>query len=98
MEFSHFKMFQSFESITSDIKNYDERLLCGFVARGKYNDVHKCLSEGANPTKVANFCGRTAIGLAALLGEAEILDLLLQSCEHHRQLLDRESEGKSFCN
>lgn len=58
----------------------NERLLAA-VHNGNYEDTLSCLMQGAKATSVSYSCGRTAVGSAALLGDSEILQLLIQSCE-----------------
>lgn len=58
----------------------NERLLTA-VHNGNYEDTLSCLMQGAKATAISYSCGRTAVGLAALMGDSEILQLLIQSCE-----------------
>nr|XP_014096149.2 ankyrin-2 isoform X1 [Bactrocera oleae] len=58
----------------------NERLMTA-VQTGNFHGVLDCLMEGARATIVSTSCGRTAVGTAALVGDAEILELLIQSCE-----------------
>ncbi|XP_065358191.1 ankyrin-3 [Calliphora vicina] len=58
----------------------NERLLAA-VHNGNYEDTLSCLMQGAKATSVSYSCGRTAVGLATLMGDPEILQLLIQSCE-----------------
>ncbi|XP_023170686.2 ankyrin-3 [Drosophila hydei] len=62
--------------------SYDlnERLLSA-VHSGDFGQALDCILEGAQATYVSATCGRTAVGTAALLGDAELLELLVQSCE-----------------
>lgn len=62
--------------------SYDlnERLLTA-VHSGDFGQALNCIIEGAQATYVSSTCGRTAVGTAALLGDAELLELLIQSCE-----------------
>lgn len=62
--------------------SYDlnERLLTA-VHSGDFSQALNCIIEGAQATYVSSTCGRTAVGTAALLGDAELLELLVQSCE-----------------
>lgn len=62
--------------------SYDlnERLLSA-VHSGDFGQALDCIIEGAQATYVSSTCGRTAVGTAALLGDAELLELLVQSCE-----------------
>ncbi|XP_034097383.1 LOW QUALITY PROTEIN: poly [ADP-ribose] polymerase tankyrase-2 [Drosophila albomicans] len=62
--------------------SYDlnERLLSA-VHSGDFGQALNCIIEGAQATYVSSTCGRTAVGTAALLGDAELLELLVQSCE-----------------
>ncbi|KAM8716927.1 hypothetical protein ACLKA7_003747 [Drosophila subpalustris] len=62
--------------------SYDlnERLLTA-VHSGDFGQALNCIIEGAQATYVSSTCGRTAVGTAALLGDAELLELLVQSCE-----------------
>ncbi|KAH8409445.1 hypothetical protein KR222_005505 [Zaprionus bogoriensis] len=62
--------------------SYDlnERLLSA-VHSGDFGQALDCIIEGAQATYVSSSCGRTAVGTAALLGDAELLELLVQSCE-----------------
>ncbi|XP_037809958.1 ankyrin repeat, PH and SEC7 domain containing protein secG isoform X1 [Lucilia sericata] len=58
----------------------NERLLAA-VHNGNYEDTLSCLMQGAKATFISYSCGRTAVGLATLMGDPEILQLLIQSCE-----------------
>lgn len=62
--------------------SYDlnERLMSA-VHSGDFGQALDCILEGAQATYVSATCGRTAVGTAALLGDAELLELLVQSCE-----------------
>lgn len=62
--------------------SYDlnERLMSA-VHSGDFGQALNCILEGAQATYVSATCGRTAVGTAALLGDAELLELLVQSCE-----------------
>lgn len=66
------------------------------IESGRYENVLKYLMEGARATKISASCGRTAVGQAALLGDAEILELLLQSCEEPDLDLFRNSKNFLF--
>ncbi|ALC38245.1 CG9121 [Drosophila busckii] len=72
--------------------SYDlnERLMTA-VHSGDFADALNCIIEGAQATYVSSTCGRTAVGTAALLGDAEILQLLIQSCEEPQ--LNRFHQG-----
>ncbi|XP_061397142.1 ankyrin-1 [Musca vetustissima] len=58
----------------------NERLLTA-VHNSNYEETLSCLMQGARATFISYSCGRTAIGSAALMGDTEILQLLIQSCE-----------------
>ena len=58
----------------------NERLFAA-VHNGNYEDTLSCLMQGAKATSISYSCGRTAVGSAALMGDPEILQLLIQSCE-----------------
>ncbi|KAH8319007.1 hypothetical protein KR067_003754 [Drosophila pandora] len=62
--------------------SYDlnERLLTA-VQRGDFEQALGCIMQGAQASYVSPSCGRTAVGTAAILGDAELLELLVQSCE-----------------
>ncbi|EDW54328.1 serine/threonine-protein phosphatase 6 regulatory ankyrin repeat subunit A [Drosophila sechellia] len=62
--------------------SYDlnERLLTA-VQSGDFEQALGCIMQGAQASYVSPTCGRTAVGTAAILGDAELLELLLQSCE-----------------
>ncbi|EDW78177.2 uncharacterized protein Dwil_GK24150 [Drosophila willistoni] len=62
--------------------SYDlnERLVTA-VQSGDFDEVLSCIMQGAQASYVSPNCGRTAVGTAALLGDAELLELLIQSCE-----------------
>ncbi|KAL9928422.1 uncharacterized protein ACN427_005851 isoform 1-T1 [Glossina fuscipes fuscipes] len=66
----------------SYISAYDlnERLLTA-IHSGNYDDTLSCLMQGAEASNISLTCGRTAVGTAALVGDVEILELLIQSCE-----------------
>ncbi|XP_016973238.1 receptor-interacting serine/threonine-protein kinase 4 isoform X1 [Drosophila rhopaloa] len=62
--------------------SYDlnERLLSA-VQSGDFEQALGCIMQGAQASYVSPTCGRTAVGTAAILGDAELLELLVQSCE-----------------
>ncbi|KAH8413390.1 hypothetical protein KR009_010531 [Drosophila setifemur] len=62
--------------------SYDlnERLL-NAVQGGDFEQALGCIMQGAQASYVSPTCGRTAVGTAAILGDAELLELLVQSCE-----------------
>jgi len=62
--------------------SYDlnERLLTA-VQSGDFEQALGCIMQGAQASYVSPTCGRTAVGTAAILGDAELLELLVQSCE-----------------
>ncbi|XP_017038569.1 serine/threonine-protein phosphatase 6 regulatory ankyrin repeat subunit B isoform X1 [Drosophila kikkawai] len=62
--------------------SYDlnERLLTA-VKGGDFEQALGCIMQGAQASYVSPSCGRTAVGTAAILGDAELLELLVQSCE-----------------
>ncbi|KAH8374286.1 ankyrin repeat domain-containing protein 17 [Drosophila serrata] len=62
--------------------SYDlnERLLTA-VQGGDFEQALGCIMQGAQASYVSPSCGRTAVGTAAILGDAELLELLVQSCE-----------------
>ena len=61
----------------------NQRLFNAIYARS-YEDVLQCLSLGAEATITAAACGKTACGAAAWVGDVEILELLIQSCEDEK--------------
>ncbi|EDW64010.1 poly [ADP-ribose] polymerase tankyrase-1 isoform X1 [Drosophila virilis] len=73
--------------------SYDlnERLLSA-VHSGDFGQALNCILEGAQATYVSSTCGRTAVGTAALLGDAELLELLVQSCEEPQLNLYHQSQ------
>ncbi|KAI8042791.1 ankyrin repeat domain-containing protein 17 isoform X1 [Drosophila gunungcola] len=62
--------------------SYDlnERLLSA-VQSADFEQALGCIMQGAQASYVSPTCGRTAVGMAAILGDAELLELLVQSCE-----------------
>lgn len=58
----------------------NERLFAA-IHDGNYENTLSCLMQGAKATCISYSCGRTAVGSAALMGDPEILQLLIQSCE-----------------
>ncbi|XP_054743032.1 poly [ADP-ribose] polymerase tankyrase-1 isoform X1 [Anastrepha obliqua] len=73
----------------------NERLLTT-VQTGNFHGVLDCLMEGARATIVSTICGRTAVGTAALVGDAEILELLIQSCEEPDLDIFNRNRSNSF--
>lgn len=55
--------------------------LSSAIHNESYEETLSCLMQGAKATVVSISCGRTAVGSAALIGDVEILALLIQSCE-----------------
>ncbi|XP_013110675.2 ankyrin-3 [Stomoxys calcitrans] len=68
----------------------NERLLSA-VHSQNYEDTLSCLMQGARATFISYSCGRTAVGTAALMGDSEILQLLIQSCEEPHLILQPEN-------
>ncbi|KAH8287822.1 hypothetical protein KR018_001157 [Drosophila ironensis] len=77
--------------------SYDlnERLL-NAVQRGDFEQALGCIMQGAQATYVSPSCGRTAVGTAAILGDAELLELLVQSCEEPELDVFHKSHGDSL--
>ncbi|BFF94764.1 ankyrin-3 [Drosophila madeirensis] len=77
--------------------SYDinERLLSA-VQSGDIEQALSCIMHGAQASYVSPNCGRTAVGTAALLGDAELLELLVQSCEQPELDVFRQTHTDSL--
>uniref|UniRef100_A0A1A9WK73 SOCS box domain-containing protein n=1 Tax=Glossina brevipalpis TaxID=37001 RepID=A0A1A9WK73_9MUSC len=72
----------------------NERLL-NAVHSGNYDHTLSCLMQGAKASNISLTCGRTALGTAALIGDVELLELLIQSCEEPDLDIFRENRPNS---
>ncbi|XP_004531514.1 serine/threonine-protein phosphatase 6 regulatory ankyrin repeat subunit B [Ceratitis capitata] len=73
----------------------NERLIAEVQARN-YLGVLNCLIEGARATMVCTSFRRTAIGTAAIVGDANILELLILSCEQPDCDMFNKNHSKSY--
>ncbi|XP_037960918.1 ankyrin-2 [Teleopsis dalmanni] len=83
-----------FESSLISANDLNERLLAA-IQICNYEDVLHYLIKGAKATLVSSSSGRTGVGTAALVGDAEILELLIQSCEEPDSDIFKKSNLKS---